>query len=297
MGTQNRHNAEGHARPRAAWIVVAGAVLLLAMGAAWWMASPHPNHLPLGEESFEDRARRAQANGPALSLSNGPHQATALTPAEQEQALRADQLRTAKELVAAFPGSDDAVYLLGLVHHEQGNTEAAIKLWQRSLELDASRADANDSLGHVLLLRDEYQGAEEHFRKALVIDPTLATANGRLASALIHQGKMREAAAILEKAQSLNAEGHRLLGETYQHLEEFQKAKASYTKAIALNADLTEAHYGLSRVLNRLGEQEPANHYFQTFSALRARAEQRGRVGRANYDTMTITKQSVAQTL
>ncbi|MCI0745469.1 MAG: tetratricopeptide repeat protein [Verrucomicrobia subdivision 3 bacterium] len=195
-----------------------------------------------------------------------------------------------------LPESDDAVYLLGLVHNEQGNTEAAIKFWQRSLELDPSRADANDSLGHALLLRDEYQRAEGYFRKALAIDPTLATANARLASALIHQGKMREAATILEKAQSLNADGHRLLGEVYQHLEEFEKAKASYTKAIALNADLTEAHYGLSKALNRLGEREQANNHFQTFSALRDRADQRGRDVRANYDTMAITKKSVAQT-
>jgi tetratricopeptide (TPR) repeat protein len=67
-------------------------------------------------------------------------------------------------------------------------------------------------------------------------------------------------------------------------------------KAVALNDDLTEAYYGLSRVLNRLGEREQADKYFQTFSVLRERADERARQVRANYDTMAITKKSVAQT-
>jgi protein O-GlcNAc transferase len=277
LGKQHKRKIQERARPRRAWIVAVGTALVLIAPGGWWVVS-----------RSSQEGRRARDSAPYLG--------EAATPAEQERALRAEQLRTAEELVAAFPESDDAVYLLGLVHNEQGNTEAAIKYWKRSLELDASRADANDSLGHALLLRDEYEKAEEYFRKALAIDPTLATANARLASALIHQGKMAEAASILEKARSLNADGHRLLGEAYQNLGEFEKAKASYTKAIALNAELTEAYYGLSKVLNRLGEREQANKYFETFSVLRERAEERGRDVRANYDTMAIMKKSVAQT-
>ena len=264
--------------------------VLLCAGAVWWIASsPHPGTLPEGEGKS---SREVADTGTAASLPNP----TELDPSEQEQALRAEQLKTAQELVAAFPKSDDAVYLLGLVHNEQGNTEAAIESWERSLELDASRADANDSLGHALLLRDEYEKAGEYLRKALAIDPTLATANARLATALIHQGKMREAVSILEKARELSADGHRLLGEAYQHLQEFEKAKVSYTKAITLKSDMAEAYYGLSKVLNRLGEREQADKHFQTFSVLRERAEERGRDVRANYDTLEITKKSVSKT-
>ena len=150
-----------------------------------------------------------------------PKAAKQMTPAEQERALRTEQLQASETLVAAFPASDDAVYLLGLVHNEQGDSEAAMKFWRRSLEMDATRADANDHIGHALLLRDEYAQAEEYFRKALAIDPTLATANFRLASALVHQGKLPEAIVVLEKAQSLSAEGHRLLGEAYRQLENY----------------------------------------------------------------------------
>jgi tetratricopeptide (TPR) repeat protein len=277
---QHKRKGEGRERSRVAWIVAAIAVVaLVSAGAAWRMRKPQSLHDQPGRDATPPASAGAE-----------------LAPAEQERALRSEQLRTVEQLVAAFPQSDDAVYLLGLVHNEQGDTAAAIKFWRRSLELDPSRADANDSLGNALLLRDEYENAEEYFRKALAIDPGLATANARLASTLIHQGKMREAASILEKPRSLNPEGHRLLGEAYQNLGEFEKAKASYMKAVALNSDLTEAYYGLSRVLNRLGEREQADKYFQTFSVLRERADERGRQVRANYDTMAITQKSVAQT-
>jgi protein O-GlcNAc transferase len=219
------------------------------------------------------------------------------SPADQERALRAEQLQAAEKLVAAFPHSDDAVYLLGLTHNEQGDSATAVNYWQRSLELDATRADAHDSLGYAFLLRDEYEKAETSFRKALELDPTLATANFRLANTLVHQGKMREAAAILEKANSLSAEGHRLLGEAYQHLKEFPKARASYEAAIHANTNLAEAYYGLSKVLLQLGDEDKSRECWANFSALKAQKDQHARDVRATYDPLSITKRSVAQTL
>jgi tetratricopeptide (TPR) repeat protein len=224
-----------------------------------------------------------------------PQPSTA-TPAEQERALRAEQLDAAQKLVAAFPNSDDATYLLGLVHNEQGDSAAAIKQWQRSLELDASRADANDSLGYAFLLRDEYDEAEKYFRKALALDPALATANFRLANTLVHQGNLPEAVAILEKANSLSAEGHRLLGEAYQQMKEHAKARASYEAAIKANPNLEQAYYGLSKVLAQLGDEAKGQEYWAKFTALKEQKDREARTLRAEYDSLAITKRSVAQT-
>jgi tetratricopeptide (TPR) repeat protein len=217
--------------------------------------------------------------------------------ADQERALRTEQLRAAEKLIAIFPQSDDAVYLLGLTHNEQGDSASAVKYWERSLELDGTRADAHDSLGYAFLLRDEYEKAEICFRKALEIDPALATANFRLANTLVHQGKMREAAAILEKANSLSAEGHRLLGEAYQSLKEYDKAKTSYETAIHANTNLAEAYYGLSKVLLQSGDEDKSRECWAKFSTLKAQKDQQARDMRATYDPLSITKRSVAQTL
>ena len=210
--------------------------------------------------------------------------------------MRKEQIEAAQNLTAAFPESDDAVYLLGLVYNEQGDSIAAIKEWKRSLQLDVTRADANDSLGYALLLRDDYEKAEAYFRRALELDATLATANFRLATTLVHEGKMREAISILEKAASLSAEGHRLLGEAYQSSKEYEKAKASYETAIKLKPDLSEACYGLSKVHTQLGDRDKAAESFEKFSALKKQKEEEARNTRANYDTLGMTRRSVAQT-
>lgn len=231
-----------------------------------------------------------------IAWSNRTPAAHSPLPADQERALRAEQLEVAERLAVQFPDNDDAIYLFGLVHNEQGDSAAAMKYWERSLQLDASRADANDSLGYAFLLRDEYEKAETYFRKALILEPDLATANFRLANTLVHQGRMREAAAILERATSLSAEAHRLLGEAYQHLKEYPKAKASYEAAVTANTNLAEAYYGLSRVLAQLGEEEKSKGCWTRFSALKKDKDQHNRQVRADYDSLAITKRSVAQT-
>src|SRR5262245_49015354 len=139
---------------------------------------------------------------------------------EQDRALRGEQLQAAEKLLAEFPQNDDVVYLAGLVRNEQGDSETAMKLWQRSLELDSTRADAHESLGYALLLRDDYARAEAHFRQALEINPHLETARFRLAAALSHQGKFNEVVSVTEKAGTLSAEAYRLLGDASLHLKE-----------------------------------------------------------------------------
>ena len=221
---------------------------------------------------------------------------SSFTPADDERALRTEQLQAAQKLAALFPENDDAVYLLGVVHDEQGDSASAIRHWERSLQLDASRTDANDSLGYAFLLRDEYETAEKYFRQALALDPNLATSNFRLANTLVHQGKMREAATILASANALSAEGHRLLGEAYQHLKEYAKAKTSYESALAANTNLAQAYYGLSRVLAQLGQEEKSAECWARFSELKRQADRQAREMRTDYDSLAITRRSVAQT-
>jgi tetratricopeptide (TPR) repeat protein len=219
-------------------------------------------------------------------------------PARQEQALRAEQLEAAQKLVARFPQNDDTVYLLGLVQNEQGDSASATIQWERSLALDPSRADANESLGYALLLKDDYEGAEKYLRRALQLEPTLVSARFRLATTLVHQGQLREALSVFEGAptNAFTVEMHRLRGEAHHQLKEYEKAKLSYEAALQLNPELPEAHYALSKVFVQLGEQEKAARYFAKFSALKARGDAKARDTRSNYDTLSITRESVART-
>src|SRR5689334_12088277 len=113
--------------------------------------------------------------------------------ADNDRELRHEQLEVAQKLLTDFSTNDDAVYLAGLVHEDQGNMDEAMKLWARSIELDATRGDANESLGQALLLRDDYAAAEKYLRRALEIDTNSVNARFRLAKTLSQQGKLQDA--------------------------------------------------------------------------------------------------------
>ena len=218
------------------------------------------------------------------------------TDADQDRQLRREQLEIAEKLLTEFPTNDDAVYFTGLVHEDQGNTEQAMKLWARSIELDPTRADANESLGQALLLRDDYAGAEKYFRRALEIDTNSPSARFRLAKALSQQGQLQEAVSMLEQAGSLSAEGYRLMGEVFQQLNQPRRAITNYEAAIKLKPDSPEPYYGLSQAFAKLGDAEKSREYLEKSAALRKEADDQARRLRANFDSVAVTRQSVART-
>jgi tetratricopeptide (TPR) repeat protein len=213
-----------------------------------------------------------------------------------ERALRQEQIDAGEKLLSEFPANDDAVYLAGLIQEEQGNSDAAIKLWARSIELDATRADAHESLGQALWLRDDYSGAEKHFRRALELDGRSPSARFRLATTLSQQGQLSEARLMLEQGPMLSADGFRLLGEICQQLQEFERARTNYEAAIRLKPDFAEAYYGLGLTLGQLGDAAGSRQCLDKSLALRREKEEEARRVRAQFDSLGITRQSVART-
>ena len=61
----------------------------------------------------------------------------------------------------------NAVYLLGLVLHEQGDIDEAIATWRRCLELNPKRSDLYDSLGRAYSRKGDLSQAVEMYRHAL----------------------------------------------------------------------------------------------------------------------------------
>lgn len=219
-----------------------------------------------------------------------------LSDSEKDRALRREQLEAAEKLLAEYPTNDDVVYLAGLVHEDQGNKEEAMKLWTRSIELDATRADANESMGQALLLRDDYAGAEKYFRRALELDSNSPSARLRLATALSQQGQLPEAVSVLEQGHGLSAEAYRLMAQTLQQLNQYERARTNYEGAIKLKSDFAEAWYGLGQTLAQLGETEKSREYIEKSSELRKESDEGARRVRKEFDPLAATRSSVART-
>jgi spermidine synthase len=87
---------------------------------------------------------------------------------------------------------------LGALLVEEGETEAAARLFRETLALDPSLAAAHANLGLVLKRRGDAPGAEAAYRRALELEPANADARYNLARLLAAAGRRAEAAAELE---------------------------------------------------------------------------------------------------
>ena len=218
------------------------------------------------------------------------------TEADKDRALRREQIEAATKLCSTFPTDDNAVYLMGLILKEQGNSVEAITQFEKCLELNPKRPDACDSLGHALFLKGEFDRATELFQRALSMDPKLFPARIHLAECYKRMGESGKVISTLREDLRQDPTAFRLLGQAYQQQKDHPNAKSNFLAAIKLKPDLTEAYYGLIASCMGLGEKEQAKEYRTAFQKLKGTDQKEGRDWRREFNPLAITRQSVAHT-
>jgi tetratricopeptide (TPR) repeat protein len=116
------------------------------------------------------------------------------------------------------------------------------------------RAEAQDSLGRVLLSQARVPDAIARFEQALRINPDLAEAHSDLGAALAQTGRIKEAIAHFEQALRINsnlAEAHYNLGNALAQVGRVPEAIAQYEQALRINPDDAEARNALARLQAR----------------------------------------------
>ncbi len=219
--------------------------------------------------------------------------------AQRVAALRDESFEVAEQLVSALPKDPHAWSLLATVHHRFGNEAEAMRLWKECLRLNPRFADAYHSFGQSALKRLEFAAAEEHFRKALEIDPQWAEVPLPLATALASQGKFRDAADVLELFLTANpnsAEGWFRLGSAQHQLGEYENARQSHLKAHAINPANPDAAYGIALALQKSDQPGQAQEFFDKFAELRAQEQQAIRQERVTFDDEDVVRTAVVNT-
>ncbi len=189
------------------------------------------------------------------------------------EALRKEAVDVARQLMEAYPHRAGPIGLMGMVHNRQGNTAAAVKCWQKCLDLDPRRADAYKSMGEVAARKGEDEKAVALFRKALQIHPTAPDVHDALGRTLMKLVETQQAIAVLEKGAAIfpkASRSHHALARAYLQAKEYRKAKKSYQAAIAIRGDLTNAYYGLATACARLALTDQARKHRQKFQELKA---------------------------
>lgn len=128
-----------------------------------------------------------------------------------------------------------------LNEHRRGRLESAIALYEQSLRLDPSLAEAHRNLAAAQLARDQVPEALASSERALALEPGSVHARLNFALALERGGFPLDAAAEAEKVVVTHPEdvaAHLLLGNVYaQRLDQPDRARPHYLKVIELEPE------------------------------------------------------------
>jgi tetratricopeptide (TPR) repeat protein len=121
----------------------------------------------------------------------------------QRAAIYAGDEKLWSDTVAKNPAAWNALNNLGCIRAEQGQMDAAMDLFLRSVQLNPRNASAQCNLGKALLLRGSFAEAEAHFRAALEAKPDHVDTLKAFGGALAQQGRVKEAVKYLGDAMGL----------------------------------------------------------------------------------------------
>ena len=178
-----------------------------------------------------------------------------------------------------------AIFLVFLTAPSVLLTSQYLKYWEnsktlfsRALEVTNNNYLAHNNLGAYLSNNEkDYQSAVREFAKALQIRPAYDDAHYNMGTALVHLGKMHEAAAHLERAIALdptNPQAHNNLGMIYSDGGRYAKAVDHFQTALELDPFNPEVYNNLGLALAKSGKPKEAIASYQ--KALHLRPEYPG---------------------
>ncbi len=166
-----------------------------------------------------------------------------------------------REVLRVQPEHADALHLLGVVAHQVGRRELAVKLIGRAIQIDRGQARYYNALGMGLAALGRPGEATAAYRRALELAPGMGEAHNNLGNVLLKQGRLEEALACYERALAADAgiaEAHNNLGNVLKRSGRVAQALESYRRAIALRPEYAEAYGNLGEALEALGRVEEA---------------------------------------
>jgi tetratricopeptide (TPR) repeat protein len=153
----------------------------------------------------------------------------------------------------------------GMANERTGNYPAAVKAYERGLEVEPENVELLNSLGFALFQQGESEEAVIALEKALKVDPAHWKAHNNMALASIDIGELelaeahyRESLAIEPQPAIYNDLGFVLERQGLPH-----EAADMYRKSLALEPESVTAHYNLAAYLARSGEFAEAEGHFR----------------------------------
>jgi adenylate cyclase len=141
--------------------------------------------------------------------------------------------------------------------------ERAVELAQQALAINDGQDPTHSLLGHIYLLKGQFDKAIAEAELAVVLNPNSADAHAHLGMTLNYMGNGIQAVPLLQKAIRLNPIPPNwylhTLGDAYRLTEKYDEAITVYKRVLHLNPEDIFAHTGLTFTYSLLGLEEEAH--------------------------------------
>ncbi len=166
-----------------------------------------------------------------------------------------------RQILQSEPNQPEALRLLGLIAHQEGNNNRAVELISKALAIEPGLAEAQDNLGVVFQALGKHEEAVNCFQRALKIKPNDPLSHNNLAVVFTKIGRFDDAVASCRRALKIKpdyAQAHNNLGNALKELGKPDEAITSYNNALAAKPDFAGAHNNLGSAFFALGRLDDA---------------------------------------
>ena len=166
------------------------------------------------------------------------------------------------------PSSSDikAYVQRGLVDHQAGRFEDAIRHYEGALHLDSHQLDALQLMAVAYAQQGKQAKAIPFFERALAIDTHNPGLHANYAKALSELGRWSDAIVSYRLITTISpeaAEGYFGLGTCYEHLGEIGMGLSAYEKAFALDPHFHQAAAAMANILRSQKKYALSLHYLE----------------------------------
>jgi predicted TPR repeat methyltransferase len=168
------------------------------------------------------------------------------------------------------PDHPEALHYAGVLAHQQGRSDEAVALIEKSLGLVPDRADCYSNLGIVFQAQGKLDEAITAYHRAISLSPDHANAHSNLGVLLRATGKPVEAEEAYRTAIRLDSghiDAYTNLGVLLTGLKRSEEAVACFCKAITLRPKHREARRLLALAHCTIGEIDKAVRIFEEWLA------------------------------
>jgi tetratricopeptide (TPR) repeat protein len=163
--------------------------------------------------------------------------------------------------------TQDAAALRGLaaIARRQQDTDEAIRLMARAIELQPGNWNSINALGNIYFLNGRYREAAAEYRKVVYLDPQNFIALGNLGSTSLMDGDFEMAKQAIERSIDMEPNPTILsnLGIVYYYLGDFDKSVEVHRQVVELTPDLPGSWINLADALHFAGDVDASRQAFK----------------------------------